>query len=196
MFDTVDPPRTLSRLRTIKVPLWVPSVLLVALALAVIAYPLATRNAERERKALVLKVTEHAAAEHATLNRQAEAALGRASDQTHRLFGVALAWAIRSAWMRDNFDQLEQYVAELVKHERLQLVVLADADGRIVLSSDLNLKGSGFARHFPETLLGDATVTVHDAGGRTRRMTIPIQGLNSRLGTALVVYVAPALAAP
>jgi len=182
---------TLVKLRTIKLPLWV-SLALLALLIGVFAWKqIAVGAAERrlagERQALIDK-TE---AERAAFQRTGQEALARHSEDAHRLFGTALAWNIRSAMMRNNLDEIDQYFTALVQNERIQFVLLADREGKVLLASDRKYLGGQFSDSFPAALLQQTGVTIHPAEGKERRMVLSIQGLNTQLGTVLLTYVAP-----
>jgi hypothetical protein len=183
----------LSRLTTTRVPVWVPIVLLVLLVLALLWRQIGVSGAERrfaaERQALV----QQAEADRSARETQARAALAQSSDDAHVLFGTALAWSVRSAMIRRNLDEVDQYIVTLAQHPRIALVLLADPQGTILLASDRSLLKAPFAKHFPAALLEAQAVEVHPAEGEERRLILPIQGLTERLGTMLVVYTTPAL---
>lgn len=181
----------LSKLHTIKLPLWVSLVLLAMLismfAWKEIALGAAERRLAEERQAFIAN-TEM---DRAAFQRAAQEALERHSEDVHRLFGTALAWNIRSALMRNNLDEINQYFSALVKNERIPLVLLADPEGKVLLASDRKFMGTQVSDHFPAALLQKTGVTIHPGEGKERRMVLSIQGLNTRLGTVLLTYVAP-----
>ncbi|THF60520.1 hypothetical protein [Pseudothauera rhizosphaerae] len=183
------PPRkrgaSLARLNEIKLPLWVSLALLVLLLLVFAwkSFSVATveRGVEAERQALIGQRT---AAEE-----EARSAVLRTSDATHALFGTALAWAVRGDMIRNNLDQIDQYFNELVKAERIRLVLLADPAGKVLVSSDRAFVDAPLPPAFPASLLEVPDVTVQPAAAPAeRQLVIPIQGLNTRLGTVILVY--------
>ena len=181
-----------SRLRTVKLPLWV-SLLLLLMFLTTLGYlALSQREAARRQEAAVQDLTSRFTAEKTAAAAQAQEAFTRQSEAAYRLFGTALAWSVRDALMRKNLDEIDQYFGELVKDERIRLVLLADATGNVIVSTDRNFKGAPFAQHFPAAALEHKSVSIESAEGQMKRLVMPIQGLNERLGTALLVYQAPA----
>ena len=179
----------------VKLPLWV-SLILLVLLIAVIAWAQFSRSSveqrfQRERQEL----TEKLNAEKGALMARAQHALVQQSEEAFRLFGTALGWAVRSAVMRNNRDEVDQYFTELVKHERVRLALLADPGGKIVVSSDRNFQGAEFAQHFPVALLQGTSVAVHAGEGELKRLVIPIHGLSKNLGTVLVLYQAATMPA-
>ena len=183
-----EPVQTPSKLRMIKLPLWVSLVLLLMLLASVGYLALYQREAERRQEAAVHEVTARASSESAAASVRAQEAFTRETEETYRLFGTTLAWSVRSALMRKNLDEIDQYFGELVKHERVRLVLLADASGNVVVTTDRNFKGAPFAQHFPAALLEQKSVAIEPADGQMKRLVMPIQGLNERLGTAMLVY--------
>jgi type II secretory pathway pseudopilin PulG len=185
----------LARLHETRLPLWVSLVLLVLLIAALAWRQLGMSAAERRFEAERQQLVQQTEAQRAALRTRAQQALSETSDDAHVLFGTALAWAVRSAMIRKNLDEVDQYFSTLVQHPRIPLALLADTQGAIVLASDRSLLGAKFAGHFPPALLEATAVTVHPGEGEQRRLVLPIHGLTERLGTVIVVYAAPALRA-
>ena len=177
------------------VPAWA-AIVLAALLLAALGWRQfsvisAGAQFDSERDALVEKLN----AEKAAALMRARGALARETDEAFRLFGTALSWTVRSAMLRNNRDEIDQYFTQLVKHDRIRLALLAGPDGKITLASDRNYQEAAFGEHFPAALLQENVVTLHPGEGALKRLVIPVHGLSSRLGTVLVVYEAPTLPA-
>jgi hypothetical protein len=184
-------PSRLAKLHEIRLPLWM-SVVLLAVLVIVIAWSRFTsgtseRRLEAERQELVQKLE----AERAAMQREAQDNLARETREVQLLFGHALAWSVRSAMLRNNFDEIDQYFADLVKNPRVTLVLLADIEGKILRASDKKYLDTRFTEHFPAELLKGADVAVHPDEGTRRRIVLPIQGLTARVGTVLLVYTPP-----
>jgi len=184
-------PSPLAKLQTIKLPLWVGLALLALLIGTFVWKQVAVAGAERrlaaERQVLIAS-TE---AEKTTIQRTAQETLATHSAEIYQLFGTALAWNIRSAMMRNNLDEIDQYFSALVKNDRIQLAVLADPSGKVLLASDRKFQERSFSEHFPAALLQQPGVSIHPGEGKERRLVLPIQGLNSQLGTVVLTYMAP-----
>lgn len=178
----------MERLRTTRVPLWTSVVLALAVLLVFawkqIAVGAAERRLEAERQALTAQLAE----ERASLLLRAREAVARSSEANHLMFGTALAWAVRGELIRGNHDQIDQYFNELVRNERIRAVVLAAADGQIVLASDRKLQGGLLAQHFPGNAGEAPAVAVRDGVDGEKLLVLPIQGLTSRLGTVVLAY--------
>lgn len=178
----------LSKLQSTRLPVWIPLVLAILALVLFLAWRMAVSSAEDRLEAERAAWTAQAAAEKAALLARANAAIAANSEAAHRLFGTSLAWAVRGELNRGNLGEVDQFIGELVRNERIQQVVLTDRDGRITLASDRKLVGARFAEHFPAGLLAAPEVGIEDGAEGAKNLAMPIQGLTSRLGSVLVVY--------
>jgi len=112
----------------------------------------------------------------------------RESDELHRMFGAVMALTMHNALTRKNYDELDQYLTEIGKSERVRLAVVADLSGKVVAATDQTLKGTHFGAHFPLALLNEAVMVVQPAEGGLKRLVMPIERYSVRLGTAVLVY--------
>lgn len=174
----------LARLQETRLPIWV-SLLLLILLLVVFAwqrqsvYRAEVRLAD-ERTAMV----ERFAADRAALTEQAR----QQADEMHRRFGMALAWAVRSEMIRNNLDQVDQFFAEMVKLQGVKLVMLAAPDGKVLVSSDRRNLGANASTIYPAEVMTLAQIDIRAVDDGMKLLTIPVMGLNARLGTVLVRY--------
>lgn len=164
-------------------------VLIAALAWAYFSVVAAEKHFESEKQTL----SERLDGEKTARLARARQALVQQTDEAYRLFGTALGWTVSSAMMRGNRDEIEQYFAEVVKHERVRLVLLADPNDKVVVSSDRNFEDFAFSRYFPAALLQEPAVAISPGEGSLRRLVVPVRGLTGRVGTVLLVYEGPSL---
>lgn len=188
--DPETKPSATSRLHTVKVPLWAFLVVVVLLVAMTVARQLAAGAAEQRIASERQEQAQKLEAERSAIEAAARQKLARHSDEAHLLFADALAWAIRSALLRNNTAEVDQYFAELVKREGVTFALLANADGKIVATSDRQFHGKRFVEEFPAELLKTDKISLR-ADGNERSVVLPIRGLTSRIGTALVTYAAP-----
>jgi hypothetical protein len=172
---------------TAKLPLWVSLLLLLVAALIFAWKQVALDRMESRFEEEKQQLAEQYETGKSTLMRQAGAALSKNSEAAHRLFGNALAWAIRGELIRNNLDQIDQYFSELVKVERIHLVALASQEGKVLVASDKKLQNAEFGQIFPAELLNETQVSIHPQG-EDRLLVLPVMGLNTRLGTAVLRY--------
>lgn len=183
------PKRSLAgRLQSTKLPVWVSLLLLLALIVvggwSMIASSANERRSAEERVLLSQKLE----ADLAAARRQMQETISGQTRDMQSLFGTALAWAVRSSMLRNNLDEIDQYFGDLVKNPRIALVLLADAEGTILRSTDRKYLDAQFSSQFPAALLQDADVSIHAGESNRVRLVLPIQGLTSRLGTVLLEY--------
>ena len=186
--ETVTPDAPPVRKEPMKLPLWV-TLAAIGVLLALLAWRhYAAVSTERSFESRQQELTTRLEGERAAAVSRTREALSAESEEAMKLFGTALGWTIRSALMRENHDEIDQYFTELVKRERIRLALLAGPDGQVLVSSDRNYQASPFSQHFPESLLQEPAVALHAAEGQSKRLVIPVQGLSRRLGTVLLVY--------
>lgn len=170
-----------------RLPLWV-SLLLTVLLIIVFAWQqVAVNRAEARLEAERQSLSQQFEANRAALASQLkEFALDLDRTALAR-FGTALAWAVRGELIRNNLDQVDQYFAELVRMPRVQRVVLAGQDGKVLVATDRKFLGQPVTHLHPAEVLTapqvDAQVTPQGY-----RLVIPVMGLNARLGTVVVEY--------
>jgi hypothetical protein len=176
-----------------RLPLWV-SLLLVVLVIAAFAWKIvAVRQAEGRLETERQQMTAKMQADATALRQHAADLLARSSEADHLLFGNALAWAVRGELLRNNLDQIDQYFAQLVKTQGIQLVVLAGPDGKVLVASDKKYQGGAFGQLFPTDLLNAPQVAIQPGQGDQRLLVLPVMGLNNRLGTVVLRYQADKL---
>ena len=179
------------RLQSTKLPVWVSLLLLLAL-IAVGGWGMIESNAnERRADEERVLLSQKLEADLAAARRQMQETISVQTRDLQNLFGTALAWAVRSSMLRSNLDEIDQYFGDLVKNPRIALVLLADAEGTILRSTDKKYLDAQFSSQFPAALLQDADVSIHAGESNRVRLVLPIQGLTSRLGTVLLEYSAP-----
>ncbi len=183
-------PSAWSKLQSTRLPVWMFLVTVLIILLLLVWKQTAISKIETDLRTQLKSLTEQASSKQATLLSSANAAMRQNSESAHVLMGTTLAWSIRGEMIRGNLGQIDEFFADLVRNERVKLVVLADPEGKIILASDRKLQDAVFADHFPPALLAATTVSVHAGAGNAeeRFLLMPIQGLNSRLGSALLVY--------
>ena len=178
----------MSKLQTIRVPLWVPVALAVLVLILLVWKYLALSAAEARLEEQRIALTEQASREKAALLARANAAIAQYSDEAHVLLGTSLSWSVRGAMIQNNLGLVDEYFGELVHNERIQSVALADTSGRILTASDRKLQGGTFSEHFPAELLNEPGVAIHPGEEGQKNLALPVQGLTQRLGTVVVVY--------
>ena len=57
------------------------------------------------------------------------------------LLAEPLSWVVRQELLVDNVEQIHRYLAQYVKHESIDLMVVTDHVGQIISATDKNLEG-------------------------------------------------------
>ena len=133
---------------------------------------------ELERSTLIRKAREYADAQY---------------HKEEDRFGQVLSWAVRGELLRNNLDQVSQYLNELVKIKDTERAVLIGDDGKLLVSTDKKLEEAAAKEIYPEELLQQRKITIQsDVNGR-KLLIVPIMGLNNRLATVVISYKNPPL---
>jgi hypothetical protein len=178
----------LERLHATRLPLWV-SLLLALLLVAVLVWShVSIGSAEARLEKTRQELAQGFESDRAALRAQWGNYLASQDDEAQRRFGMALGWAVRGELIRNNLDQVDQFFNEIVRLGRIERIVLASPDGKLLLSSDKRYQGGDFAALYPAELLGAPRVTVLTGAGGKKRLVVPVMGLTARLGTVVMDY--------
>jgi hypothetical protein len=96
-------------------------------------------------------------------------------------------WALRSEILRDNLEQANIYLSYLVKEDRFELIVYADSEGLIELSSQKKIEGEPFDKHFNIDFLKNENVNIVFEDEKYK-VSAPVMGLSHKLGTLYYEY--------
>lgn len=108
-------------------------------------------------------------------------------------FGQVLAWAVRGELIRNNLDQIDQYLSELVKMKDTERVVLVSDEGKLLVSTDKKLITEEASNLYPKDILNLQSITVKSDVGGKKLLVVPVMGLNKRLATIIISYNPPSL---
>ncbi len=103
-------------------------------------------------------------------------------------FGQVLAWAVRGELIRNNLDQIDQYLNEVVKMKNTERVDLIDNDGQLLVSTDKRHEDAEGEQLYSKELLKNTKISVHSNVDDKKLLVIPILGLNDRIATVVVSY--------
>ncbi len=96
-----------------------------------------------------------------------------------------LVWAVRSALIRKNDDEIAQYFYELVQEEAIREVLLVNIDGQVTVSTNKKNENQPFKNIYPQANLGVNKVTFV-AKEKTFQMIAPVLALDQKLGTLFI----------
>lgn len=137
------------------------------------------QNLETERSIMIRKAREYADSQYI---------------KEEERFGQVLSWAVRGELIRNNLDQISQYLNELVKMKDTERVVLISDEGKLLVSTDKKLEEAEGKDLYPAEVLQKRKITVMSDVNGKKLLIVPVMGLNSRLATVVISYKQPALA--
>lgn len=106
-------------------------------------------------------------------------------------FGQVLSWAVRGELIRNNVDQIDQYLSEIVKMKDTERVVLIGDDGQLLVSTDKRLEETKGVELFPKEILNLQKITVKSDVDGKKILVVPVMGLNKKIATVVVSYKQP-----
>ncbi|MDD2271586.1 MAG: hypothetical protein PHP95_07610 [Desulfuromonadaceae bacterium] len=108
-----------------------------------------------------------------------------------RLVAVPLTWAVRSEMIRNNYDQVNQYLSQFVKEKNMKEIIVAKPDGTIVVATNKKREGTSVTSIFPLPVLQeDKTVVTAQENGDIMVVS-PVMGLSSKLGVLILLSTPP-----
>ena len=119
-----------------------------------------------------------------------DAAVARVSEMIE-LFSMPLAWAVRSEAIREDYDQIEEYMLQLIKQRSIRAVVYVGKDGYVQLATDRKFQGEPVQSLYGQ--LTAAAETKLESTEEDLRLMVPVLGDNERLGSLVVVFTRSAL---
>jgi len=98
-----------------------------------------------------------------------------------------LGWAIRNELLKEDISTVHQYIAQFVKSSAVELVLVNDADGKIISASDKKIEGQQFSDVFPDI---NREVTETQITLKDNRYSViqPVMGFDHQIGTIFLVY--------
>lgn len=103
-------------------------------------------------------------------------------------FGQVLSWAVRGELIRNNIDQIDQYLSEIVKMKDTERVVLIADDGQLLVSTDKRLEETKATEIYPKEILNLQKIAVKSDVEGKKILVVPVMGLNRKIATVVVSY--------
>jgi hypothetical protein len=118
-----------------------------------------------------------------------------AVSETIELAAIATEWAVRAELVRDDFEDIQEYMQRLAKRPHIRRAFVARRDGAIIGAGDRRQRGKPIASLVPELPAESSSVQQVPVGERGMLIVVPVMGLESRLGTLVLEHERPLLAA-
>ncbi len=109
-----------------------------------------------------------------------------------RLLMKPFVWAVRSEMLKNNYDQIDNYIRDIVKDPHFETIAVADTAGIILLCSNKKLEGEKLKNKFTKVDVNAPQIRIYDHNNVLEVIT-PIMGFDQRLGSLFAVYVPDSL---
>ncbi len=108
-----------------------------------------------------------------------------------RLVAVPLTWAVRSEMIRNNYDQINQYLNQFVKEKNMKEIIVAKPDGTIVVATNKKREGTSVTSAFPPAVLQEDKTTVTTLENGDLMVVSPVMGLSTKQGILILLSTPP-----
>jgi len=98
------------------------------------------------------------------------------------------SWAVRSEMLRQNMEQVETYMNDLVKSADLNNISAVQTDGIVVKSTDKKFEGNVYPGPIAQELAQINEVVSKTSENGDVISICPIMGLDNRMGTIIITY--------
>jgi hypothetical protein len=115
----------------------------------------------------------------------------QANDYTYlKMITMAFGWAVQGEITRANIGKADQYVAAMVKQPNFVNILIADNDGKVVVSSNKKYEATNLGNFFAYNYinLAENTVMKHPEDKDLFIGMSPIMNLNIKIGTLLFTF--------
>jgi len=105
-----------------------------------------------------------------------------------RLTTTTFVWAIRKEMLRENYEQINEYLNQFVKEPHIKQVLVVKSDGTVAVATDKKLEGVAISSLYPNELIEKNEIEITDDQNGNMLILSPIMGFNKKLGMFLMVY--------
>jgi hypothetical protein len=124
-----------------------------------------------------------------TLIERSQEFLDRKTTDMLELMAVPFVWAVRREMIRNNYDQINEYLTQFVKNPSIKSVVVVVEDAIIAVATDKKQEGRSFSSYYPHEYLTAEEIEIVVDDDRYIQVIAPIMGLNRRIGTLLITFI-------
>ncbi|MEM6822408.1 MAG: hypothetical protein AAF558_10760, partial [Verrucomicrobiota bacterium] len=103
-----------------------------------------------------------------------KAKLKELTEQSLQSFSMPFSWAIRSALLEENTEQIDNYLIQLVQNSDFQVASVAGADNIILASTNKKYEGQPISSEFPLYKLASDTTTIESTEDDELAIIVPI----------------------
>ncbi len=103
------------------------------------------------------------------------------------LLAEPLSWVIRNELLADNLEEIHRYLSQYVKHESIELMMVANKMGKIISATDKNLEGRSAQEIFSPKGLDTHEFFMMPTDNYID-VYIPIMGFDKKIGVLYFRY--------
>jgi len=115
----------------------------------------------------------------------------RKTDSSYlKLIAYTFSWAVRGEMTRNNFEQVGQFVTSLVKQPGFIEIMIANNDGKVIISSNKKYETTDLKDFFAYNYINltDVAVVKHPEDNEIFIGLSPVMNLNTKIGTLLFTF--------
>ncbi|MCO6429062.1 hypothetical protein [Nitrosomonas communis] len=183
----------IAKLQHMQLPAWSLLVFLGIILLVFAWKHIAVSQAESRLEKERTEMAQNLETERAIIIRKAREYADSQYNKEEERFGQVLSWAVRGELIRNNLDQVSQYLNELVKLKETERVVLISEEGKLLVSTDKKLEQAEGKEIYPAEVLQQRKITIMSDVNGKKLLVVPVMGLNARLATVVISYKQAAL---
>lgn len=105
-----------------------------------------------------------------------------------RLTVMPFTWAIRKEMLRDNYEQINEYLVQFIKEPHVKLIIISGTDGTIKAATDKKMEGQALYSLYPQVQNDLNEIAISDDKKGNILLASPLMGYNKKLGMLLMVY--------
>ena len=104
-----------------------------------------------------------------------------------KLVAKTLVWQIRSEVLRNNTEQIDLLLIDMLNENNIEYLHYATTDGNVVLSTNKKVQGQNLNDLFAASILNTDEPTI-EYMGNTLVVGAPIMGIDKKLGMLIIGY--------
>lgn len=127
-------------------------------------------------------------AEKKTVYVETQKVIDRNNEDALKIGLTTFVWAIRGEMLSEDYEQVNQYILQLIKEERISDIAISNVEGVIINASNKKMEKTPFEDKFDKQYLSAENIEVVKQTDGTLHLVAPIMSFNSKIGTIVMVY--------
>lgn len=114
--------------------------------------------------------------------------LAQNDQQLLRSLAQPFSWAVREEMLRNNYEQINNYLGQFIQQPQFQLALITNANDTVIVSTNQKHVGNPISQFFPEKYARQTQITTYALDSTRLLLISPIMGYTNRLGTLMLTY--------